>query len=279
MWGDDGSTKRRGMRRRAPGIIGRWGLLDRDAWLAWYAERGLATVPVVPRGKRPLRAGWQRGGASAWAGAPPDANLGVVCGAPSGGLVVLDFDTPEGVRSAFGMRPERVADHTLVVRTSRGWHVYARESGRATSSPWPGLDVRGERSLVVAPPSVHPSGIKYEFVRSDVPISPLCKLPVTLGPIVPHEDQPSPIDWEALEALVGSQASKLRRHWALLREPRGEFDRSRADFAVARCLWEAGYELEDIARVLLALPGSKASERGQQYAFRTAARAAGVRNG
>lgn len=249
--------------------------VDREAWLGFYRERGLATLPLRPREKRPLRAGWQTPSASAWDGAPPEANLGVLCGKASGGLVVLDFDTRDGVHEAMGMRPEEVAYHTLVVQTYRGWHVYAREFTLATCSPRKGLDVRAEGSMVVAPPSIHPSGARYEFLRPDAPAAPLASLPISI------ETHPAPkaadveLDWEELEAWIGIQAPKLQAAWRALQgaAPPG-FDRSRADFAVARCLWEGGYSVQEVTAVLLALPGSKAAERGRAYASLTAVRAA-----
>lgn len=250
--------------------------VEREAWLTFYRERGLATIPLRPREKRPLLKGWRQPSVEAWARAPVDANVGILCGVASGDLVVLDFDTPDGLRDATCMRPEELAIHTLVARTARGWHVYARGSSVGTSSPWPGLDVRGEGSMVVAPPSVHPSGAMYEFVRADSPIATLSSLPISIPADRPADNGAVlAIDWPSIESWVALQAPKLRAHWALLKEPRGEFDRSRADFAVARCLWEAGHSAEDIAQVLLALPGSKARERGEAYARLTAARASG----
>lgn len=251
--------------------------MERDDWLAWYASRGLATIPVAPRGKRPLRSGWRRPSADAWKHTPPDANVGILCGAASGGLVVLDFDTADGPWEASGMRPDELGVHTLVARTARGWHVYARDDHARTTSPWKGLDIRAEGSMVVAPPSVHPSGKAYAFLRTDAPIAALSALPFAWEADVPEDDGAVEVDWASLEDLIAGQAPKLRAHWALLKEPRGEFDRSRADFAVARCLWEAGYSVRDIALVLEALPGSKARERGALYATRTAARAAAAR--
>ena len=133
-------------------------LAERDKWLRFYAERGLATLPLRPREKRPLRRGWRTPTPDAWVGAPADANVGILCGAPSGDLVVLDFDSRDGPREILGVRAEELAVHTLVVRTWRGWHVYARSVNCRTHSPLAGLDIRAEGSLVVAPPSVHPSG-------------------------------------------------------------------------------------------------------------------------
>lgn len=251
--------------------------MEREEWVAWYAGRGLATIPVVARGKRPLRAGWQKADPDAWRGAPVDANVGVLCGAASADLVVLDFDTRDGLREASGMRPEELAVHTLVARTARGWHVYARDTSVRTSSPWKGLDVRAEGSMVVAPPSVHPSGLAYEFVRRHARIAPLSTLPILLERDVQRDDHALEVDLADVEEIVARQARKLREHWAHLKDPTHPFDRSRADFAVARCLWETGYTEAEIAQVLLLLPGSKARERGESYAKRTASKVALVR--
>lgn len=186
--------------------------------------------------------------------------------------MVLDFDTREGPHDILGMRPESIAAHTVVVQTARGWHVYAREPGRRTCSPRPGLDVRGEGSLVVAPPSLHPSGYAYSLVGDGRSIAPL-----TMLPFEEREElasAPATVNWDAIEEWISLQAPRLRASWEVLRDgaPAG-FDRSRADFAVARCLWEAGYSGEEVAAVLLALPGSKARERGKNYAIRTALKA------
>jgi hypothetical protein len=41
-------------------------------------------------------------------------------------------------------------------------------------------------------------------------------------------------------------------------------------------LWEGGFDLDEIVRVLVALPGSKSRERGEEYARRTVAKASGA---
>lgn len=265
---------------------------EREEMLALYERLGFATVPLVPRGKRPLRRGWQVPSRDAWRDAPADANVGILCGAPSGGLVVLDFDTHDGPHDVFGMEPRELAVHTLVVRTTRGWHVYARHDPAPTTSPRPGLDIRGEGSQVVAPPSVHPSGAAYTFVAEPRRVAALSELTApedVFGRTRPGEAEASDEvavaqpgsepDWARADEWVALQSAKLQAAWKCLRsgEVDDEFDRSRADFAVARCLWEGGWSAAEIATVLLALPGSKAAERGEEYARKTAARASMMR--
>jgi len=250
-----------------------------DEWRAEYAALGFATIPLVPCGKRPLRKGWLDGRESQWEGAPARANIGILTGARSGGLVVLDFDTRDGPERVLGMTPQQLAIVTIVVETSRGWHVYARGDDVASGTPLEGLDVRGEGGMVVAPPSVHPSGGVYAFVGT-------CRSVVSLDAIAPmlsmRSPEPSaPIDaLQEAESWIGLQAPKLQEAWRRLKEPpSGSFDASRADFAIARCLWEGGWSREDAVVVLLALPGSRARERGEPYAALTVARAFAVRGG
>lgn len=85
------------------------------------------------------------------------------------------------------------------------------------------------------------------------------------------------VDTKGVEEWVSAQWPALQAAWAKLRRPpdEGSFDPSRADFAVARCLWEGGYSPEQVAAVPCALPGSRARERGRTYALRTAMRARG----
>lgn len=254
-------------------------MMERKEFLELYAGLGFVTVPLRPREKRPLRKEWLKPDPAAWRDSPPDANVGVLTGEPSGGLLVVDLDYDDGPFEVFGLRPRELAEHTLVVRTGRGWHVYTRAKDLRTRSPSPGVDLRGSGAMVVAPPSVHPSGARYAFVGSARRVAAFDELVPAL------EDRPSAahdapgalpeVDWEQVESWIALQAPKLQEAWSRLRRPPSDaFDRSRADFAVARCLWEAGHSDEAIVQVLMALPGSKAAERGEVYARRTVKAAA-----
>lgn len=103
-------------------------------------------------------------------GYEPDANAdscnyAVLTGVPSGGLVVLDFDTTE--------RGLAYPVDTLTVETGKGIHYYVRvladpRIGNA-SYRRASLDIRGVRGIAIAPPSQHPSGAIYRLV-ADKPI-------------------------------------------------------------------------------------------------------------
>jgi hypothetical protein len=100
-------------------------------------------------------------------------NLGIATGA---GLVVLDYDPARddvgAARSFLDSLPA-----TRIARTGGGGeHRYFHTAGVIGNSVDKlaiGLDVRGEGGLVVAPPSIHASGRRYEWVDFGAPIADL----------------------------------------------------------------------------------------------------------
>lgn len=87
----------------------------------------------------------------------PHANIGIATGAKSG-IVVLDIDNESFLEEV----PETVECFTggggrhLYFRCPE-WHV------KNTANVLPGLDSRGDGGYVVAPPSIHESGKRYEW--------------------------------------------------------------------------------------------------------------------
>lgn len=148
-----------------------------------YLHQGWSVIPLQPLGKKPALQRWQQYQASRaeeaevrkWWAAWPTANLGVVTGRASGGLLVLDVDGPEGRSSLRGL----TLPVTPVVQTGNGYHYYFRSLAGGTANAvrvLPGLDVRGDGGYVVAPPSRHPSASLYAWVPelspADVAIAP-----------------------------------------------------------------------------------------------------------
>lgn len=270
---------------------------SRDEILALFERLGVATVPLAPRSKRPLRKAWQRADPGAWREAPADANVGVLTGHASGGLVVLDFDDIDLLHSELGMSPRSLAAHTLVVQTARGYHVYARSPQAPTRVPREGFSILGEGSLAVAPPSVHPSGAIYAFVAEPSRIALLTEFAAadlvsrpepTMSEVSARSAavDPSvlaPILTEEAFRIVSAQNEKVVAAWKTLTTAPPDYREfhgsgtdawSRADFLIALCLIQHGCEPERVASLLLVLPGSKATVRGWQYATRTCTRAA-----
>jgi Bifunctional DNA primase/polymerase, N-terminal len=105
-----------------------------------------------------------------WFGGNFRRNLAVRTGSISG-FWVLDEDALGAVVSLeerFGPLPL-----TLQVRTSRGRHFWWRTNGltiagRKKDAIWPGLEVKAEGGYVMAPPSIHPTGVVYEWINDEL---------------------------------------------------------------------------------------------------------------
>jgi len=179
-----------------------------------YLARGWSVVPVQPRAKRPL-VRWtefqtrrpQRCEIEGWYRHWPDANVAIVTGALSG-LVVLDVDPAHGGDASLH-RIELEAgpmDPTLESLTGGGGrHLYFRHPGPQTPNRVgfrPGLDLRGDGGVIVAPPSIHPSGRPYRWRdgRGPEALAP-APMPQWLHrAIAPDPDHPGhpPGHWRAL---------------------------------------------------------------------------------
>lgn len=143
----------------------------------FYVSEGLNLIPVKFREKTPLVEWGKYQNEKAteenikkWFSGDIGVNIAVVCGRISGNLVVVDFDDPKAYKKLFS----GIDRETLVVKTSRGLHVYFKtdcpvNSFKVDIPSFGGIDVKGEGGYVLAPPSVHPSGKTYEFV-SQIPI-------------------------------------------------------------------------------------------------------------
>jgi len=141
-----------------------------------YVDRGWAILPLVPGGKEPFapllpvvrgKKTWkalaQRPATEKdvrdWFSRYPDINIGIITGQPSG-IVVIDFDTvePKGVPI------------TAMARTGRGLHVYLQTKEPYRSCKFDGGDIKAQGGYVVAPPSIHPNGSRYEWVDCLSPV-------------------------------------------------------------------------------------------------------------
>jgi P4 family phage/plasmid primase-like protien len=145
-----------------------------------YIARGWGIVPLRVKAKEPAT----KHGLSDWTDNPetarkwwsrhPNSNIGIVCGSSSRGLLVIDVDVDEekdkdGYASLseferlYGELPETVT----AITGSGGIHYLYRvpmeREIRPTTNATLGIDVRCERSYIVAPPSIHPNGNRYEW--------------------------------------------------------------------------------------------------------------------
>jgi hypothetical protein len=146
-----------------------------------YLARGWSVVVVEWRGKRPVvrweefqRRHPEERELRSWLARHRNANLAIVTGRVSG-LVVLDVDPRHGgLASLEHWEQERgELPHTLEVLTGGGGrHLYFSHPGgelRNRVGLAPGIDLRGDGGIVVAPPSVHPSGGRYRWLPGHAP--------------------------------------------------------------------------------------------------------------
>lgn len=145
-----------------------------------YVRAGFAVFPCRERDKRPATPH----GLNDWTDNPehviihwsqhPNSNIGITCGAPSGGLLVFDFDVSD-TKNGLATLKQWETEHgelpeTATAITGSGGRHYLfrtdRNNIRPTSNTELGVDVRCDGSYIVAPPSIHPSGGSYEWWAS-----------------------------------------------------------------------------------------------------------------
>ncbi|MEA3502929.1 MAG: bifunctional DNA primase/polymerase [Actinomycetota bacterium] len=125
----------------------------------------------------------------------PDANIGVVTGSVSD-VVVLDVDPRNDGDASLQEMEDRwgALPATAVVRTGGGgWHYWfsAGDEHLPSRALNAGLDLKGEGGLVVAPPSMHVSGIHYRWLV-DPTITDLAPMPPWLASLARGDDEVTP---------------------------------------------------------------------------------------
>ena len=146
-----------------------------------YAENGYAVIPVG-RNKIPLINDWPNKAATdsqqiiSWWSQWPDANIGIVCGEKSGGLIVVDVDIKNGKRGDEALQQFQAMyggfPSTVTCRTgSGGQHLYFKDPDHYPGKykngveVIQGVDIRADGGFVVAPPSVNADGHAYTWVH------------------------------------------------------------------------------------------------------------------
>ena len=140
-----------------------------------YAKMGLAVFPCLEKGKSPAFKNWQQNATTdpeaiktVWT-RNPQLNIGIATGSKSSGLVVVDIDNHD-VNGADSLREwehenGRLPETATVLTGSGGVHYYYRTDKKikGCTGVLPGVDIRAEGNLIVAPPSIHPNGNPYEW--------------------------------------------------------------------------------------------------------------------
>lgn len=186
-----------------------------------YARGGFQVCRVTPGSKGAVDVDEQNRPVAmppeAWTGAHAACGVGLLT---SEEFFVVDIDGEQGEASAAWLSRVLRDDDFLhekasnVVKTSRGRHHYffrytwgKKELPHVpnTVGLLPGIDIRGNGGMVLAPGSLHPSGVRYSaphFIRPLLPpaeLTALCKLAREV--ILPPQGRKGPA-FAQLEAVV-----------------------------------------------------------------------------
>jgi hypothetical protein len=150
------------------------------AWARKYIERGWAVVRL--KGKAPFDAGWQKRTYTEADFTDPKLNVGVKMGAPSGGLVDVDLDSPEALALADDFLPptEAVFGRASTPRAHRLYKATPADK-RTEQFKDPTIDddhkamlveLRATGGQTMAPGSIHPeSGEAIDWVNDGAPLA------------------------------------------------------------------------------------------------------------
>lgn len=144
-----------------------------------YAKIGLAVFPLIPREKKPLTENGFKNATTDpaqienWWTIHPDANIGIATGQMSGGVCVIDMDVDkeedkDGYHSFVDWCDQNflvLPDSWLSITGRGGYHLFYRSAFPVPSKiGWlEDVDIRADGAYIVAPPSIHPNGNRYEW--------------------------------------------------------------------------------------------------------------------
>jgi hypothetical protein len=191
-----------------------------------YRDAGIVVLPAVYQKKNPT-VGWTEFQTrqptddeyQQWFGSPKLSNYWALCGKVSR-MVGLDADSKTAIEWAYEHYGKEVLDATTCVKTSRGLHWWFRLAEDEEVESWKddaiGIELHGERSGLIAPPSIHATGIVYRFVRGLECLQPLpAALRRSPAAAKPSEANPGengkPDGLAALLALPASEGG--RNNW------------------------------------------------------------------
>jgi len=151
----------------APGLALEGQMMDTLSVALDYLRRGWSIIPIKTGTKKPSLKTWKQYQSTR----PTEAQvrkwfvkgqhgIGIICGAVSGSLTVIDFDEAELYQRWKADHPD-LAAALPTVQTGRGFHVYAVTDETKTLT-LDGIDIKAS-GYVVAPPSVHTSGTIYRW--------------------------------------------------------------------------------------------------------------------
>lgn len=106
--------------------------------------------------------------------------LAVTLGGISESWICRDFDEADSFHRWQAAYPE-LGQRLPISQTGRGYHVFFPSSGAVATKKFGDGELRAEGAYVVLPPSRHPDGGQYRWLREPQPCSPLLLRETGLG--------------------------------------------------------------------------------------------------
>ncbi len=144
----------------------------------YYARNGFSVFPLQPHSKKPVTRNGCKDATTdeqqiaMWWAQNPQYNIGIATGRVSGGLVVIDLDEDEekdkhgySVLKEWQQENGELPETWQSITGRGGYHLFYRDTAVYTNKVglYDGIDIRGEGGYIVAPPSIHENGRRYEW--------------------------------------------------------------------------------------------------------------------
>lgn len=205
-----------------------------------YAKKGFAVFPLKYRDKVPLTRNGCKDATTdaaqikAWWQKYPNANIGLATGSVSQNVFVIDLDIDEdrGIDGYHSLgdwqREHGDFPETWTAITGRGgYHLYYRGNGRIKNRAGiiDGVDIRGNGGYVVAPPSIHKNGRRYEWEYSPDEFE-LAKADNNVMYFLNHDDHRQSASFTMPNIVSAGQRNQMLFRFACMMQAKGASDQS-----------------------------------------------------
>lgn len=205
-----------------------------------YAKKGFAVFPLKYRDKVPLTRNGCKDATTdvaqikAWWQKYPNANIGLATGSVSQNVFVIDLDIDEdcGIDGYHSLedwqREHGDFPETWTAITGRGgYHLYYRGNGRIKNRAGiiDGVDIRGNGGYVVAPPSIHKNGNRYEWEYSPDEFE-IAKTDNNVEYFLNHDDQKQGAAFTMPNIVAAGQRNQMLFRFACMMQAKGASDQS-----------------------------------------------------
>lgn len=205
-----------------------------------YAKKGFAVFPLKYRDKVPLTRNGCKDATTdaaqikAWWQKYPNANIGLATGSVSQNVFVIDLDIDEdrGIDGYHSLedwqREHGDFPETWTAITGRGgYHLYYRGNGKIKNRAGiiDGVDIRGNGGYVVAPPSIHKNGNRYEWEYSPDEFE-IAKADNNVEYFLNHDDHRQSASFTMSNIVSAGQRNQMLFRFACMMQAKGASDQS-----------------------------------------------------